>query len=94
MNRTDFVDAFASKLNVTKKEARSILSAYEATVVEGLKNDGRIALSGFGTFEKKITPEHEGRNPATNSKITIPAKLKITFKAAKAVKQEVEGGKV
>lgn len=92
MNRNELIDAMTSKLNVTKKEVRTFLSAYEAAVFEGIKQDEKVVLSGFGSFEKKIIPEHEGRNPATNETIIIPAKARISFKAAKLVKQKIEDG--
>ena len=44
-----------------------------------------LQLRGFGTFNTKVTPERQGRNPATGESITIPSRLAVRFKASKSL---------
>ncbi|OZA21704.1 MAG: integration host factor, partial [Novosphingobium sp. 17-62-19] len=42
-------------------------------------------------FKVKNTPAREGRNPSTGATIQIAASNKLTFSAAKAVKDKLNG---
>ena len=50
-----------------------------------------VGFSGFGKFKVKVTPEREGRNPASGEKIKIAASRKLTFSSAKSVKDILNG---
>ncbi len=86
MNKTELAVAIAEKAELTKKDAEKFLSAFNEVVIEALKNDDKVQLIGFGTFEKKHTPAREGFNPSTKEKIQIAASNKPAFKAGKAFK--------
>ena len=51
MNKTELVAAIAEKAELSKKDAEKALKAFTDTITEELKNDGKIQLVGFGTFE-------------------------------------------
>jgi len=86
MNKTELAAAIAEKAELTKKDAEKFLSAFNQVVVDALKNDEKVQLIGFGTFEKRHTPARDGFNPATKEKIKIAASNKPAFKAGKAFK--------
>ena len=50
-----------------------------------------VSLPGFGKFRVKVTPEREGRNPASGEKIKIAASKKLIFSSAKSVKDLLNG---
>lgn len=81
MNKTDLVNAIAGKAGLSKPEAKKALDACIDAIVEGLKAGEKIPLIGFGTFSVIERPAHEGINPATKAKISIPAKKVVKFKA-------------
>lgn len=58
-----------------------------ADIISELKINGQATLRGFGTFKIKAMAERQGRNPATGESITIPAKNKVAFTPAKALKE-------
>ena len=89
MNKTELVAAMAEKTNQTKKNAEESLNAFIEVVTETLKKGDKIQLVGFGTYETKERAERKGRNPQTGEEITIPASKMPTFKAGKALKDEV-----
>ena len=86
MNKLELVAAVAEKTNVTKVEAEKVIDATIAAITDGLKKDGKVALMGFGNFEKKVRAERTGKHPQTGATITIPASTTVAFKAGKALK--------
>ena len=49
----------------------------------------KIQLAGFGLFDVRYAPEHQGRNPKTGEALTIPASCYPVFKAGKGLKDRV-----
>ena len=89
MNKTELIAAVAAAANVTKKEAETVLKAFTDVVTEELKNDGKVQLVGFGTFEGGERAAREGRNPKTGETMTIAASKAPKFKAGKALKDAI-----
>ena len=89
MNKTELIDAMASKTGMTKKNAEAALNAFVETVSEELVKGGKVALTGFGTFEVSERAEREGRNPQTGETMKIVASKAPKFKAGKVLKDQV-----
>ena len=89
MNKTELIDAMASKTGMTKKNAEAALNAFVETVSEELVKGGKVALTGFGTFEVSERAEREGRNPQPGETMKIAASKAPKFKAGKVLKDQV-----
>ena len=89
MNKTELIDAMASKTGLTKKNAEAALNAFVETVSEQLAKGDKISLVGFGTFEVAERAEREGRNHQTGETMKIAASKAPKFKAGKALKDSV-----
>ena len=89
MNKTELVESIAQKTGLSKKDSESALNAFLDTVKETLKNDDKIQLVGFGSFEVRTRAARTGINPQTKEEIKIPASKAPVFKAGKALKNEV-----
>ncbi|MDZ4877098.1 MAG: DNA-binding protein HU [Chroococcidiopsis cubana SAG 39.79] len=89
MNKAELVDVIASKTNVTKKEADTILNAITETIVEVVSGGDKISLVGFGSFERRERQAKEGRNPKTGEKMQIRATRVPAFAAGKLFKDKV-----
>ena len=89
MNKGELVDAVAAKINITKKQADEIISAFLSVVTEAVANGDKVTLIGFGSFERRDRSEREGRNPKTNEPMTIPATKVPAFSAGKQFKEKV-----
>ena len=50
------------------------------------KNGEKVQLAGFGNYEIKAKPAHEGINPATGAKVQIAASKTPVFKFGKTFK--------
>ena len=86
MNKTELVAAIAEQAGISKKDAEKALKAFTDVVAEELKNDGKVQLVGFGTFEVSKRAEREGRNPQSGEPMKIAASKAPKFKAGKALK--------
>jgi nucleoid DNA-binding protein len=62
-------------------------------VVRELKKEGSIRLAGLGVFRKRKLAARVGRNPATGEQIRIPARTRLRFTPAKALKESDLGGR-
>lgn len=89
MNRSDLIDAIASKTGQTKKAADSVLTALTDTIMETVASGDKVTLVGFGTFESRDRQAREGRNPGTGQPIKIPASTVPAFSAGKDFKTRV-----
>lgn len=87
MNKKDLVNAVAEKAEMSKKDARVALDAVLEAVTEGLAENGKVALSGFGSWTVSERAARKGRNPQTGEELEIPAKLTPKFKASKNMKE-------
>ena len=86
MNKTELIAAVAEKAGMSKKDADTAVNAMIDTVVNTVANEEKVQIVGFGTFEIRNRSERQGRDPRTNSPITIPASKVPAFKAGKAFK--------
>lgn len=91
MNNNDLADTLAASQDLTKSAARSLVDAVFAAIADAAAKGEEVSLNGFGKFKVKDTPAREGRNPATGATIQIAASKKLTFSAAKAVKDRLNG---
>ena len=76
-----------SSLNLNDTE--KIINLFLYDILEGLKNDHKIEIRGFGTFSKKINKEKFVRNPKTNEKIYKKETYKIHFKIGKILHKKI-----
>ena len=89
MTKTELIDAIAKKSNITKADAERALNSFIEVTKETLRQEGRLALAGFGTFVVSERKERQGRNPQTGELMTIKASKTVRFKAGKALKESL-----
>lgn len=89
MNKSELVEAIASKTGETKKGTEASLNAFIEVVTDALKKGNKVQLVGFGSFEVRKRASRKGRNPQTGEEMKIPASKAPVFKAGKALKEVV-----
>ena len=89
MNKTELIAAVAENASISKNDADSAVNAVNETIMEALAAEENVQLVGFGTFEVRTRSARQGRDPRTNSPITIPASKVPAFKAGKAFKDSI-----
>ncbi len=89
MNKSEFVDAVASRAEMTKTDAAKAVDAVLESVTDAMKNGEQVTLVGFGTFLIRHREARKGRNPRTGETIQIAASNVPGFKAGKSLKDAV-----
>lgn len=93
MNKSEFVEALAEKMDTTKVEAQRIVDAVfdtkEGVIATTLKGGDRVQITGFGTFETRHRKARTGRNPRTGEEIRIGPTVSPSFRPGKALKEAV-----
>jgi DNA-binding protein HU-beta len=91
LTKSQFLQAFADKLEVSKKEAQELVEKLVDLLYSEARNNGEVTLPGIGKLQKKDRKARMGRNPATGEEIHIPAKTVVKFRVAKAAKDNILG---
>lgn len=89
MNKGELIELVASELESSKAEATKAVDAVMAAIQQGVAKQDKVAITGFGTFQKKHRAERQGINPATKQPMTIAASTTCSFKPASAFKDAI-----
>ncbi len=85
---------YENQNDFTIAQTEDILETIMDTIKSTLESGDKVSLNGFGTFQTKERPAHEGRNPATGATINVAAKTTLRFKPSKQLKEAVNSTKV
>jgi len=87
MNVTDIADKIAaSDSKLTKTQAKQLVDGVFAAITAAAVKGDEVSVPGFGKFKVQNKPARTGRNPSTGATINIAASKKLSFQAAKALK--------
>ncbi len=92
MNKAELTDRVAEKCGLAPREARAVVDAIfdpdpqVGLIAAELATGGKVAISGFGTFETRTRKARSGRNPHTGETLDIPETRAPAFKAGKPLK--------
>jgi DNA-binding protein HU-beta len=90
MTRAELIEQMAQDAEITKTAASAAIESLIDAISEALKKkDGKVTLSGFGTFSKSRRKARNGRNPQTGETIRIKASNVVKFKPGKKLKEAV-----
>ncbi|MCK5941132.1 MAG: HU family DNA-binding protein [Planctomycetes bacterium] len=79
-NKGILADKVAEELNVPRRTAARVLDAVLDAVSELLHSRGKVAVKGFGTFERRIRKGRAYKHPLTGESIDVANKETIIFK--------------
>jgi DNA-binding protein HU-beta len=72
MNKGELIDAISERLG-DRRSATEAVNAVLETIQSTVANGDKVAITGFGVFEKSQRAARAGRNPATGAAIQVPA---------------------
>lgn len=93
MNKAELVDKVAQRTGLSVRDARTAVDSIfdpdpsVGLIAAELLSGGKVAISGFGTFEARQRRARTGRNPHTGQTLSIPASRAPAFKAGKPLKE-------
>jgi DNA-binding protein HU-beta len=93
VNKAELIDRLAARLDTSKKEAAEILDAIIDEITGAVAKGEKVALTGFGVFEKAFRAARTGRNPLTGEPVKISATSVPKFRPGADFKATVAGGK-
>jgi len=79
-NKGILADQVAQELNVPRRTAARVLDAVLDAVSDLLRVRGKVAVKGFGTFERRIRKGRAYKHPLTGESIDVANKETIIFK--------------
>ena len=79
-NKGILADKVAEELNVPRRTAARVLDAVLDAVSDLLRVRGKVAVKGFGTFERRIRKGRAYKHPLTGESIDVANKDTIIFK--------------
>lgn len=91
MNKTELIDALATRCDLSKAAAGRAVDALTDIIGESLAKGDTVSLIGFGTFAVSERAERTGRNPKTGEALKIAASRSPKFSAGAKLKAAVNG---
>ena len=89
MTRVQLVNKLASRMNITKKDADTYLTAFLDSIMEALVKGERVVVQGFGAFKVSKLKARAAKKPLTGELIQLPVRYKLSFHAGKELRERV-----
>ncbi|GAB7004506.1 hypothetical protein JCM18899A_19790 [Nocardioides sp. AN3] len=93
MNKSQLIDALAARFDGNKKAAAHALESVLDTITREVARGEKVAITGFGSFEKRLRPARMVRNPQTGEQIKTKKTFVPKFSAGADLKNVVSGVK-
>jgi DNA-binding protein HU-beta len=92
VNKAELIEALATRLG-DRKTATAALDAVLAEVQASVTKGDRVAITGFGVFEKRVRGPRTARNPRTGETVKVKKTSVPTFRPGANFKEMVASGK-
>jgi DNA-binding protein HU-beta len=93
VNKADLIDAVSAQLNASKKDVSDVIETVLHEVKRSISRGEKVAISGFGVFERQSRAARTGRNPRTGEAVKIKATKLPKFRPGAEFKAVVAGAK-
>ena len=93
MNKSQLIDALAARFEGNRKAAAHALESVLDTITREVAKGEKVAITGFGSFEKRVKAAGWARNPATGERIKTKKKAVPKFNPGADLKNVVSGAK-
>ena len=89
-NKSDLLKSFLqSETDLSPQINEDIFNRFFDLLEESLKKHLTIELRNFGVFKSKLMPARYGSDPRNKTKIYIPSKWKVAFKASESINKRL-----
>ncbi|WP_329108277.1 HU family DNA-binding protein [Micromonospora sp. NBC_01699] len=92
MNKAELIEALAARLG-DRKTATAALDAVLAEVQGAVAKGEKVAITGFGVFEKRVRGARTARNPRTGESVKVKKTSVPAFRPGAGFKDMVSSGK-
>ncbi len=88
--QSEFLENFRAFCGLEKRsQAKEMVEDISTLIKDTLRRGYKIPLFGLGKMYVRSSKSRMGRNPQTGAEIKIPARKRVRFAAAKALKEAV-----
>ena len=91
MNRKELVDSIQKHTSVARADVDRVLGSLIQHTQVAVKKGERVALVGFGTFERQDRRARTARNPRSGAPVKVKATKVPRFRAGQGFKDVVAG---
>ena len=91
MNRKELVDSIQKHTSVARADVDKVLGSLIQHTQVAVKKGERVALVGFGTFERQDRKARTARNPRSGAPVKVKATKVPRFRAGQGFKDVVAG---
>jgi DNA-binding protein HU-beta len=91
LNRKELVDAIQKHTQVARTDVDKVLGSLIQHTQVAVKKGERVALVGFGTFERQDRKARTARNPRSGEPVKVKATKVPRFRAGQGFKDVVAG---
>jgi DNA-binding protein HU-beta len=91
LNRKELVDAIQKHTSVARTDVDKVLGSLIQHTQVAVKKGERVALVGFGTFERQDRKARTARNPRSGAPVKVKATKVPRFRAGQGFKDVVAG---
>ena len=89
MNKTQLIDALSTRYEGNRKQAQHALESVLDTITREVARGEKVAITGFGSFEKRIREARWVRNPRTGERKEAPPTSVVRFRPGTDLKASV-----
>jgi DNA-binding protein HU-beta len=93
VNKSQLIDALAARYEGNRKQAQHALDSVLDTITREVAKGEKVAITGFGAFEKRVREARWVRNPQTGARIKAKKTAVPKFTAGADLKNVVSGAK-
>src|SRR5947208_234066 len=93
VNKSQLIDALSSRYEGNRKAAQQALENVIDTITREVARGEKVAITGFGSFEKRVRDARWVRNPRTGERIKAKKTAIPKFSAGADLKAVVSGAK-
>jgi DNA-binding protein HU-beta len=93
VNKSQLIDALAARYEGNRKQAQHALESVLDTITREVARGEKVAITGFGSFEKRVREARWVRNPQTGARIKAKKTAVPKFTAGADLKNVVSGAK-
>ena len=93
MNKSQFIERLAAQFDGNRKAASEALDAVLDTIAREVARGEKVAITGFGAFEKALRPARMVRNPRTGERVRAKKTSVPRFRAGAELKAVVSGAR-
>ena len=93
VNKTQLIDALAARYEGNRKQAAHALESVLDTITREVARGEKVAITGFGSFEKTVRNARWVRNPQTGERMKSKKKSVPKFTAGQELKNIIAGAK-